>query len=223
MIIGYARCSTDAQDLTAQRDALTGLGVQPDRIYVDRDQPVPVGLREALAACRAGDTLVVTKLDRLARSFLDAPRHRRRTHRGDVKLSIGGSVHDPDDPVGRLLFNVLAMIAEFESDLIRMRTREGMKRTSSSCGALASTPALSSPSYFPSPAQPSTGPSAALADEHQHRPAHEQLNLHQHLPRSFSALTAVPMFLDPVITVPQRHRRGRGRRHSRPSDVAGYP
>jgi DNA invertase Pin-like site-specific DNA recombinase len=70
---------------------------------------------------------VVTKLDRLARSFLDAPRHRRRTHRGDVKLSIGGSVHDPDDPVGRLLFNVLAMIAEFESDLIRMRTREGMK------------------------------------------------------------------------------------------------
>jgi DNA invertase Pin-like site-specific DNA recombinase len=44
-----------------------------------------------------------------------------------VKLSIGGSVHDPTDPVGRLLYNVLAMIAEFESDLIRMRTREGMK------------------------------------------------------------------------------------------------
>ena len=46
-----------------------------------------------------------------------------------MKLSIGGSVHDPDNPVGRLLFNVLAMIAEFESDLIRMRTREGMKVT----------------------------------------------------------------------------------------------
>ncbi|MGB0092858.1 MAG: recombinase family protein [Solirubrobacteraceae bacterium] len=44
-----------------------------------------------------------------------------------VKLSLGGSVHDPTDPVGRLLFNVLAMIAEFEADLIRMRTREGMK------------------------------------------------------------------------------------------------
>ena len=44
-----------------------------------------------------------------------------------VMLNIGGSLHDPDDPVGRLLFNVLAMIAEFESDLIRMRTREGMK------------------------------------------------------------------------------------------------
>jgi len=44
-----------------------------------------------------------------------------------VKLNLGGSIHDPTDPVGRLLFNVLAMVAEFESDLIRMRTREGMK------------------------------------------------------------------------------------------------
>jgi DNA invertase Pin-like site-specific DNA recombinase len=45
----------------------------------------------------------------------------------EVSLSIGGAVHDPSDPVGRLLFNVLAMVAEFEADLIRMRTREGMK------------------------------------------------------------------------------------------------
>jgi len=73
MLIGYARCSTDDQDLTAQRDALQALGVTTKRIYVDhgltgtnRDRP---GLREALAACRAGDTLVVTKLDRLARSL----------------------------------------------------------------------------------------------------------------------------------------------------------
>jgi len=42
-------------------------------------------------------------------------------------LNLGGSIHDPTDPVGRLLFNVLAMVAEFESDLIRVRTREGMK------------------------------------------------------------------------------------------------
>jgi DNA invertase Pin-like site-specific DNA recombinase len=74
--IGYARVSTDAQDLTAQRDALQALGVEPERIYVDqgftgtnRARP---GLREALAACRAGDELVVTKLDRLARSLPDA-------------------------------------------------------------------------------------------------------------------------------------------------------
>jgi DNA invertase Pin-like site-specific DNA recombinase len=65
LLVGYARCSTDQQDLTAQRDALAGLGVEPDRIYVDhgltgtnRERP---GLREALAACRSGDTLVVTK------------------------------------------------------------------------------------------------------------------------------------------------------------------
>ena len=44
-----------------------------------------------------------------------------------VRLSLGGSVYDPNDAVGRLLFNVLAMVAEFESDLIRLRTKEGMR------------------------------------------------------------------------------------------------
>jgi DNA invertase Pin-like site-specific DNA recombinase len=131
MLIGYARCSTDDQDLTAQRDALKALGVTAKRIYVDhgltgtnRDRP---GLREALAACRAGDTLVVTKLDRLARSLPDARDIVDELTSREVKLNLGGSVHDPTDPVGRLLFNVLAMVAEFESDLIRMRTREGMR------------------------------------------------------------------------------------------------
>src|SRR3954449_10184175 len=76
LLVGYAHVSTEQQDLTAQRDALHALGVGDDRIYVDhgltgtrRDRP---GLREALAACRSGDTLVVTKLDRLARSLPDA-------------------------------------------------------------------------------------------------------------------------------------------------------
>jgi len=131
LLIGYARCSTDTQDLTAQRDALAGLGVAEDRVYVDhgltgtnRTRP---GLREALAAGRAGDTLVVTKLDRLARSLPDARDIVEELTQRGVKLNIGGSVHDPSDPIGRLLFNVLAMIAEFESDLARMRTREGMK------------------------------------------------------------------------------------------------
>ncbi len=129
--IGYARVSTDAQDLTAQRDALAALGVTLDRIYVDhgltgtnRERP---GLRQALAACRAGDTLVVTKLDRLARSLPDARAIADELTARSVKLSLGGSVHDPTDPVGRLLLNVLAMVAEFEADLARLRTREGMK------------------------------------------------------------------------------------------------
>ena len=91
----------------------------------NRDRP---GLREALAACRSGDTLVVTKLDRLARSLPDARDILEDLTAREVKLSIGGSVHDPTDPVGRLLFNVLAMVAEFESDLIRLRTKEGMRR-----------------------------------------------------------------------------------------------
>ncbi|HEX2805499.1 MAG TPA: recombinase family protein, partial [Kineosporiaceae bacterium] len=131
LMIGYARVSTDGQDLTAQRDALTALGVAPERIYVDhgltgtnRARP---GLREAMAACRDGDVLVVTKLDRLARSLPDARDIVAELTAREVKLSLGGSVHDPTDPVGRLLFNVLAMVAEFESDLIKMRTREGMK------------------------------------------------------------------------------------------------
>jgi DNA invertase Pin-like site-specific DNA recombinase len=131
LLVGYARCSTDSQDLTAQRDALAALGVLPERIYVDhgltgtnRERP---GLREALAACRAGDTLVVTKLDRLARSLPDARSIADELTARSVRLSLGGSVYDPTDAVGRLLFNVLAMVAEFEADLIRLRTREGMK------------------------------------------------------------------------------------------------
>jgi DNA invertase Pin-like site-specific DNA recombinase len=70
---------------------------------------------------------VVTKLDRLARSLPDARDIVDELTARQVKLNLGGSVHDPADPVGRLLFNVLAMVAEFEADLIKMRTREGMK------------------------------------------------------------------------------------------------
>ena len=129
--IGYARVSTDAQDLTAQRTALASLGVPADRVYVDhgftgrnRDRP---GLREALAASRAGDVLVVTKLDRLARSISDARAIAGELTDRGVGLSLGGSRYDPGDPMGRLFFNLLAVFAEFESDLIRARTREGMQ------------------------------------------------------------------------------------------------
>jgi DNA invertase Pin-like site-specific DNA recombinase len=129
LLIGYVRCSTDQQDLTAQRDGLAALGVDINRVYVDhgltgtnRERP---GLREALAACREGDTLVVTKLDRLARSLPDARAIADELTVRQVRLNLGGSVYDPTDPVGRLLFNVLAMVAE--SDLIWLRTREGMK------------------------------------------------------------------------------------------------
>ena len=128
--IGYARCSTDKQDLTAQRAALTDLGVAADRIYTDhgftgtnRARP---GLDQALAAVRDGDTLVVPKLDRLARSVPDARDIADRLAARGVRLAIGASVYDPTDPMGKMFFNILATFAEFESDLIRLRTREGM-------------------------------------------------------------------------------------------------
>ena len=130
-LIGYARCSTDKQDLTAQRQALVELGVAADRIYVDhgltgtnRARP---GLNQALAAVRKGDTLVVPKLDRLARSVPDARSIADDLVSRGVTLALGQSRYDPADPMGKMFFNILATFAEFEADLIRLRTREGMK------------------------------------------------------------------------------------------------
>ena len=75
VVIGYARCWIDKQDLAAQRDALRSVGVSDDRVYLDdgigRNGGRP-GLEQVLAAVCAGDTLVVPKLDRLARSVPDA-------------------------------------------------------------------------------------------------------------------------------------------------------
>jgi len=129
-LIGYARCSTDAQDLTAQQQRLLELGVTEQRIYLDhgytgtnRTRP---GLDQALAAVREGDTLVVPKLDRLARSVPDARAIGDDLATRGIRLSLGGQVYDPTDPMGKMFFNILATFAEFEVDLLRMRTREGM-------------------------------------------------------------------------------------------------
>lgn len=129
-LIGYARCSTEEQDLTAQRQQLRDLGVSEDRIYLDhgltgtnRARP---GLDQALAAVRAGDTLVVPKLDRLARSVPDARAIGDDLAARGIRLSLGGQLYDPTDPMGKMFFNILATFAEFEVDLLRMRTREGM-------------------------------------------------------------------------------------------------
>src|SRR5271163_953428 len=122
--IDYARCSTDKQDLAAQKAALEKLGVRPERIYTDhgltgtnRDRP---GLDQALAAARTGDTLVVRKLDRLARSVPDARAIADALIARGVKLALGASVYDPADPMGKMFLNILATFAEFEADLIRI-------------------------------------------------------------------------------------------------------
>lgn len=129
-LIGYARCSTDEQDLTAQHDRLRELGVGKGRIYLDhgltgtnRKRP---GLDQALAAVREADTLVVPKLDRLARSVPDARAIGDDLATRGIKLSLGGQVYDPTDPMGKMFFNILATFAEFEVDLLKLRTREGM-------------------------------------------------------------------------------------------------
>jgi len=131
-LVGYARCSTLMQDLTAQRAALAALGVPEDRIYLDhgftgssRKRP---GLDQALAAVREGDTLITPKLDRLARSVPDARDIIQGLSERGVRFQLGGAVYDWNDPMAKMFIQLLAVFAEFELDLIRMRTREGMSR-----------------------------------------------------------------------------------------------
>ncbi len=130
MLIGYARVSTDEQDAASQIAALGSAGVEERRIYVDHgytgrrtDRPA---LGEAMAALRDGDELVVTKLDRLARSVPDLRSILDGLYARGVRVRIDKTVYDPSDPMGRLLVNVLALVAEFEADLISARTKAGM-------------------------------------------------------------------------------------------------
>lgn len=128
--IGYARCSTDGQDLDAQRAALIGLGVAEDRMYTDHGltgaNRERSGLSQALAAIREGDTFVVPKLDRLARSVPDARAIADELEQRGVKLARGNSVHDQADPMGKMFFDILATLAKLETDVFHLRTRKGM-------------------------------------------------------------------------------------------------
>jgi len=131
ILIGYARCSTEKQDLTAQRRILSELGVEDQRVYLDhgltgRNRSRP-GLTQALAALRDGDTLVVPKLDRLARSVPDARAIGDSLAARGVRLSLGGNVYDPTDPMGKMFFNILATLAEFEVDLLRCAPAKGWR------------------------------------------------------------------------------------------------
>jgi DNA invertase Pin-like site-specific DNA recombinase len=69
---------------------------------------------------------VVPKLDRLARSVPDARDIGDTLIARGVRLSLGGNIYDPADPMSKMFFNMLAVFAEFEADLLKMRTREGM-------------------------------------------------------------------------------------------------
>lgn len=134
--IGYARVSTEDQDLQAQIDHLIGPGrVAPGNVHTDKlsgkDTKRP-GLETAIAkakgAASAGATvtLVVPKLDRLSRSLLDLHGIAEELRQHHIRLEYQGTVHNPDDATNKAFFNMLGVFAEFERDLIRQRTKEGM-------------------------------------------------------------------------------------------------
>ncbi|TCP82862.1 DNA invertase Pin-like site-specific DNA recombinase [Sphingomonas sp. PP-CE-1A-559] len=127
MLIGYARVSTSDQNLTLQTDALTAAGCE--RICSDKasgaktDRP---GLSEALNVARRGDTLVVWKLDRLGRSMKGLVELAADLATRGIELRSLTDGIDTATPTGRLLFHILASIAEMERELIRERTMAGL-------------------------------------------------------------------------------------------------
>lgn len=127
MLIGYARVSTDDQNLHLQCDALGGAGCE--RIFEDRGSGAKVdrpGLAAALGMVRRGDTLVVWRLDRLGRSLKDLIALAERLDTVGVGLR---SLHDAIDTGssgGRLVFHMFGALAEFERNLVRERTKAGL-------------------------------------------------------------------------------------------------
>jgi DNA invertase Pin-like site-specific DNA recombinase len=127
MLIGYARVSTIEQRLDLQQDALRGAGCE--RIFTDTASGAKAarpGLMAALETCRAGDILVVWKLDRLGRSLA----HLVETVQALAARGIGfRSLQEQLDTTtsgGKLIFHIFASLAEFERDLIRERTNAGL-------------------------------------------------------------------------------------------------
>jgi DNA invertase Pin-like site-specific DNA recombinase len=128
MIVGYARVSTDGQSLEAQDAALTAA----DRVFAEKQSGIKTD-RAALARClrglEAGDVLLVTKLDRLARSTGDLLNTLATiSDKGASFKSLGDPWADTTTPHGKLMITVLGGLAEFERHLILARTDEGRMR-----------------------------------------------------------------------------------------------
>ncbi len=129
MIIGYCRVSTHDQCLDRQIDILTDAGCE--RIYQEKisggtkERPE---LQRMLDVLREGDTVVVTELSRLSRTVKDLFSLVERIHRVGANIkSLKESWADTTTPQGKLLFAIFAGISEFERDLIRQRTKEGLE------------------------------------------------------------------------------------------------
>jgi DNA invertase Pin-like site-specific DNA recombinase len=129
MKIGYARVSTGEQNLCLQRDALETAGCEV--IYQDEGiSGITIernGLAQALSAMEAGDTLVVWKLDRLGRSLGFLCELVKRLGKQGIGFQSLTDGIDTTTNSGKLVFHIMGALAEFERDLIRERTRAGMK------------------------------------------------------------------------------------------------
>jgi DNA invertase Pin-like site-specific DNA recombinase len=127
MLVGYARVSTQDQNLELQNDALTNAGC--DRIFtevISGARSERTGLQEALNLLRSGDTLVVWRLDRLGRSLkhlIDIVNKLREKEIGFRSLQ---ESIDTTTSGGKLIFHMFGALAEFERDVIRERTRAGL-------------------------------------------------------------------------------------------------
>ncbi len=128
MKIGYARVSTADQSLDLQIDALHKIGCE--RIYTEKisgakdDRPE---LARALEILRPGDTFIVYKLDRLARSTKKLIEVAEQLKEMDIDfISIRDNI-DTSTPTGKMMFGMLAVLAEFERDIIRERTMAGLE------------------------------------------------------------------------------------------------
>jgi DNA invertase Pin-like site-specific DNA recombinase len=130
MIIGYARVSTDGQTLDAQHSALAAAGAE--RVFAEKISGAVTdrkALAKAIAALGVGDVLLVTRLDRLARSTRDLLNVLDTVAKAGAGFrSIADAWADTTTPHGRLMLTGLGGLAEFERELIKARTDEGRKR-----------------------------------------------------------------------------------------------
>ncbi len=130
MLIGYARCSTEDQRLDLQKDALAKAGVDGNHVYEEYVSGVKTRrpeLQACLRALREGDTLVVWRLDRLGRSLRELIEILDRLARAGIGFRSLNESIDTTNAVGRMIFHVLAAIAQFERDLVSERTIAGLK------------------------------------------------------------------------------------------------
>jgi DNA invertase Pin-like site-specific DNA recombinase len=127
MLIGYARVSTNEQTLDLQKDALEKIGCT--KIYSDVVSGAKAerkGLEEALEYVRAGDTLVVWRLDRLGRSLKHLIETITRLNNRKIGFKSITENIDTTTSGGKLIFHIFGALAEFERDIIRERTNAGL-------------------------------------------------------------------------------------------------